>query len=240
MNNDPVEFMHRYENVIDKEIAGFLASQFAYGKIDIFKRFLTSIFEHMGINLLTFIKKGDFSGFDGLYYRFQKDKDIIDLFNVLKRIIDEFGSIGNMIRHFYKGNTRETLWKAREHYFENNNELTFFFPKPLKSNPLKRWNLYFRWMVRKDEVDSGLWDFIDKKNLIIPLDTHIFKISKCLGWTGCKTPTYRAAKEITEVLKEFSPDDPLKYDLLLCHMVGIKAECTGNKTAECRNKCIVY
>jgi len=105
---------------------------------------------------------------------------------------------------------------------------------------LKRWNLYFRWMVRKDEVDVGLWDFIDKKNLIIPLDTHLFKIGRCIGWTECKTPTFRAAKEITEALKKFSPEDPLKYDLFLCHRVGIGAECTGRKTAGCRKKCVIY
>jgi uncharacterized protein (TIGR02757 family) len=95
-------------------------------------------------------------------------------------------------------------------------------------------------MVRKDEVDVGLWSFIDKKDLIIPLDTHIFKIGKCLGWTECNTPTFRAAKEITEALKKFSPEDPLKYDLFLCHRVGIEAGCTGRKTAGCGEKCLIY
>lgn len=232
--------MHRYNEKRDKEIAGFLASQFAYGKIDLFKKFLTAVFERMGSDLGMFIQEGNFSGFDGLYYRFQKSEDIIDLFNVLKMIIDEFSSIGKMIEYFYHGDTREALWKVREHFLGNSNKLTFFFPKPLKSNPLKRWNLYFRWMVRKDEVDAGLWDFIDKKNLIIPLDTHLFKIGRCLGWTGCKTPTFKAAKEITEALKKFSPEDPLKYDLFLCHRVGIGAECTGKKTVGCKKKCIIY
>jgi len=239
-NNDPVEFVYGYVKNIDKEIAGFLASQFAYGKIDLFKSFLRSIFNRMGDNPGEFIQKGDFSDFDGLYYRFQKSEDIVDLFNVLKRIMGEFGSIGNMINHFYQGDTREALWKAREHLFGNNNELTFFFPKPSKTSPLKRWNLYFRWMVRRDEVDIGLWNFLDKKNLTIPLDTHIFKIGRCLGWTECKTPTYRAAKEITEALKKFSPEDPLKYDLFLCHRVGIGAECIGKKTDECKKKCVIY
>lgn len=232
--------MHRYSENVDREVAGFLASQFAYGKIELFKRFLTGIFERMGRNPGSFIQEGIFKGFNDLYYRFQKSEDIIDLFNIMKIIMDEFGSIGNMMEHFYQGDIREALWKAREHYFKNNNKLTFFFPKPIQSSPLKRWNLYFRWMVRKDEVDAGLWSFIDKKNLIIPLDTHIFKIGRCLGWTECKTPTYRAAKEITEALKKFSPEDPLKYDLFLCHRVGIGAGCTGKKTVECKKRCVIY
>jgi uncharacterized protein (TIGR02757 family) len=237
--NDPVEFVHRYSANLDREVAGFLASQFAYGKIELFKRFLTSIFERMGSSPNSFIQEGIFTGFNDLYYRFQKGEDIVDLFNTLKKILDEFGSIGNMMEHFYQGDTREALWKVRDHYFKNNNKLTFFFPKPIQSSPLKRWSLYFRWMVRKDEVDAGLWSFINKKNLIIPLDTHIFKIGRCLGWTECKTPTYRAAKEITDALKKFSPEDPLKYDLFLCHRVGIGAECTGKKTAECKKKCVI-
>ena len=240
IGNDPLEFVYRYKDVRDKEIAGFLASQFAYGKIELFKRFLEDMFGRMGNSPYEFIIKGDFSVFQGLYYRFQKEEEIRRLFGILRRILDEFGTIGNMVRRFYQGSTREALWKAREHLLANSNDLTFFFPKPLRSNPLKRWSLYFRWMVRKDEIDAGLWDFIDKKALIVPLDTHIFKIGKCLGWTRCKTPSYKAAQEITDALKGFSPEDPLKYDLFLCHRVGIGAECTGRRVSACIEKCPVY
>lgn len=105
---------------------------------------------------------------------------------------------------------------------------------------MKRWNLYLRWMVRKDRVDAGLWDFIDRKDLIIPLDTHLFKIGRCLGWTACSAQSYRGAQEITEALKIFSPEDPLKYDLFLCHRVGIGAGCTGIKSPECASECLIY
>jgi uncharacterized protein (TIGR02757 family) len=232
--------VHKFGDRKDQEIAGFLGSQFAYGKIDLFKRFLTSLFERMGRSPSLFIREGDFASLKGLYYRFQKEEDLADLFGVLKRMLDEFGSIGSTIEHFYTGDAREALWRVREYYFGNSNGLSFFFPKRLKSNPLKRWNLYLRWMVRKDEVDMGLWNFIDKKDLIVPLDTHIFKIGKCLGWTACKGQTYKAATDITEALKKFSPEDPLKYDLFLCHVVGIKGGCTGKKSGKCKSACLVY
>jgi uncharacterized protein (TIGR02757 family) len=231
--------VHRFRDRKDREIAGFLASQFAYGKIELFKRFLTSLFERMGQSPALFVRKGDFTSFQGLYYRFQKEEDIADLFKTLKRIVDEFGSIGNMIAGFYAGNTREALWKAREYLLGDSNRLIFFFPKRLKTNPLKRWNLYLRWMVRKDEVDVGLWEFVDRKDLIIPLDTHIFKIGRCLGWTASKAQSYKAAQEITEALKKFDPEDPLKYDLFLCHVVGIGAGCTGRKSQQCRERCLI-
>ncbi|HNS14625.1 MAG TPA: TIGR02757 family protein, partial [Syntrophorhabdaceae bacterium] len=202
--NDPVVFIRRYREDRDREIAGFLASQFAYGKIETFRTFLEKLFALMGESPFSFIKAGDFSGVRGLYYRFQKDKDIVLLLQILQRIIDEFGNIGAMLRYFYRGDIREALWAAREHLFRNGNELTFFFPKPSSTNPMKRWSLYLRWMVRKDAIDIGIWGFIDKRALIVPLDTHIFKIGRCAGWTQQKTQSYKAACEITDALKRFS------------------------------------
>ena len=237
--NDPVEFVHRYRDDRDREIAGFLASQFAYGKIEIFKKFLEDLFGRMGSSPYLFITKGDFTILKGLYYRFQKEEDVVLLLTVLKRIMNEFGGIGSMIKHFYRNDVREALWSARAHLLGDSDDLTFFFPKPLRSNPMKRWSLYLRWMVRKDQVDAGLWDFIDRKDLIIPLDTHLFKIGRCLGWTACNTQSYRGAQEITEALKKYSPEDPLKYDLFLCHRVGIGAGCTGKRMPECGNKCVL-
>jgi len=194
----------------------------------------------MGNSPYNFIKKGDFSKARGLYYRFQKDKDIVLLLRTLQRIINEFGGIGPMLQNYYHGDIREALRAMRRHLFRDSNELTFFFPKPSPTNPLKRWSLYLRWMVRKDAIDIGIWDFIDRRGLIVPLDTHIFKIGRCQGWTAARTHSHKAAREITEALKIFSPDDPLKYDLFLCHKVGIGARCTGKRTSACKDRCLLY
>jgi len=239
IGSDPVEFFHRYAAPADKEISGFLASQFAYGRIDVMKRFLRSLFEKMDPSPAEFVRKGDPDRLDGLYYRFQKSGEIKHLFAVLRKILAEHGSIGGFLKKDYKGDIRETLWGMREHLGIKGNDLIFFFPKRLPANPLKRWNLYLRWMVRKDQIDQGLWDFIDKKDLVVPLDTHLFKIGRCLGWTKRKSPSWNAAVDITKALKEFSPDDPLKYDLFLCHKVGIEAGCGGARTNDCAGKCVL-
>jgi uncharacterized protein (TIGR02757 family) len=237
---DPVEFLQRYRDPKDMEIAGFLASQFAYGRIDIFKRFLGELFDSMGESPGRFVEAGDFSRLRGLYYRFHKDGEIIDLFGVLRRVAQEYGGIGEMMRRFYRGDVREAIWSIRDHVMSaDGKKLLFFFPKRLKANPLKRWNLYLRWMVREDEIDVGLWDFIDRADLTIPLDTHIFKIGRCQGWTDQRSPSWKAAREITEALKEHCPEDPLKYDLFLCHHVGIDAGCSGRRTPACEQKCLL-
>jgi uncharacterized protein (TIGR02757 family) len=237
--DDPVEFMGRYGETSDMEIAGFLASQFAYGRIEVMKRFLRDLFGRMGASPAGYVQRGDYSNLHGLYYRFQKEEDLVRLFLVLKRILDEYGGIGVLVKAFYKGDFRASLWAIRAHLFTDSNDLTWFFPKRSDTNPLKRWNLYLRWMVRKDRIDAGIWDFIAKGDLIIPLDTHLFKIGRCLGWIGQRNQTHKAAREMTDALKRFCPDDPLKYDFFLCHRVGIEAGCKGTKSDECSARCIL-
>jgi len=238
-DGDPIRFVHLYEDPGDREIIGFFASQFAYGNIVAMMKFLQNLFHRLGKHPLTFIKNGDVSSLKGMYYRFHKEKEIISLFRIVKRMVDECGSIGDMVKHFYNGDIRKTIWSIRSYFLPGSNDLIFFFPKPSRTNPLKRWNLYLRWMVRNDGIDVGLWKFMDKRNLIVPLDTHIFKIGRCIGWTTCKTPSYRAALEITEGLKRYSPEDPLKYDFFLCHRVGIDGHCTGRRTSTCMRHCIL-
>ena len=241
VGKDPVAFVHRYRDARDREIAGFMASQFAYGNINAMKQFLARLFERMGESPYAFIRGGDFSAFGQLYYRFQKGEEIIDLFNSVRRILEDYGSVGALIEAHYDGDIRQALWRIRDVYFGgNSHRLIFFFPKRSLSNPLKRWNLYLRWMVRMDEIDVGIWPFIDKRNLIVPLDTHLYKIGRCLGWTSTQTQSWKAACEITKALRDHSPEDPLKYDFFLCHMVGIEAGCTGERDASCQERCMIY
>lgn len=84
------------------------------------------------------------------------------------------------------------------------------------SSPLKRWNLFLRWMVRKDNIDLGLWsDEVACKDLILPLDTHTFRLSQKLGLLKRKSYDLRSALEITANLAKFCENDPVKYDFAL-------------------------
>jgi uncharacterized protein (TIGR02757 family) len=241
MEKDPVAFVHKYADARDREIAGFMASQFAYGNIKAMTQFLAGLFDRMGESPHAFIRGGDFSSVSQLYYRFQKGEEIIDLFETVRKILEDYGSMGAMLEAHYDGDIRAALWRVRERYFAGDgNRLIFFFPKRSPSNPVKRWNLYLRWMVRKDAIDVGIWHFVNKRDLIVPLDTHLYKIGKCLGWTTVQTQSWKAACDITAVLRKHAPEDPLKYDFFLCHMVGIEAGCTGDKGTACRERCRVY
>jgi uncharacterized protein (TIGR02757 family) len=94
---------------------------------------------------------------------------------------------------------------------------------------IKRVALYLRWMIRpRDGVDLGAFRAFEPAltpaKLIIPLDTHIERIGRYLGLTDRKTGGLRTATEITAALARLCPEDPLVYDLALCHL-GISGRC---------------
>jgi len=104
------------------------------------------------------------------------------------------------------------------------------FPLPEKGSACKRMNLFLRWMIRKDELDFGLWIFLSSRQeeiptskLIIPVDTHVARICKQLKLTKRKNVSWKMAEEITQNLKKYDPDDPVKYDFAICH-IGMRKQ----------------
>jgi len=88
-------------------------------------------------------------------------------------------------------------------------------PSPCKGSACKRWNLFLRWMVRKDRVDPGGWEGVRASQLLVPLDTHMFRVCTGMGMSKRKTADLKAVREITDAFKNISPEDPVKYDFAL-------------------------
>jgi len=103
-------------------------------------------------------------------------------------------------------------------------------PSPAGGGSCKRLNLFLRWMVRDQDIDFGLWKEVDKNRIVIPLDTHVARISRCLGLTERKSNDWKTAAEITESLKLYAPADPLRYDFVLSHL-GISGSCRADESA---------
>jgi uncharacterized protein (TIGR02757 family) len=158
------------------------------------------------------------------YYRFQNAEDVSTLFIALKRL-KNVDSIENIFYRGYKKeeNILEGLWEFIETLKSVNayqsrgyDFLVGSVPKkPGGMGTYKRYMMYLRWMVRKDALDLGLWSKIDKKDLLMPLDTHTFKVSQRLGLLKRKTYDMKATIELTEKLKKFDSYDPIKYDFAL-------------------------
>ena len=100
----------------------------------------------------------------------------------------------------------------------------YFFPRPSSGSGCKRLNLFLRWMVRRDEVDLGAWTGVPASKLIVPLDTHVIRLGRCLGLTRYTSPGWKMAAEITSSLRVVDPVDPVRFDFSLCH-VGMMNAC---------------
>ena len=160
---------------------------------------------------------------EGKYYRFQNTEDIVQWFLTLGRL-KEHGGAEEIFRAGYTGRDVvagvsgliENLYDLnpyRSHGYE------FLIGRPLKTvakaSAMKRWMMYLRWMVRRDELDMGLWNGVEPSELIMPLDTHTFNVSRSLGLLGRNQCDLKAAMELTETLRKLDPTDPLKYDFAL-------------------------
>ncbi len=100
----------------------------------------------------------------------------------------------------------------------------YFFPRPSAGSACKRLNLFLRWMVRSDEVDLGVWRSVRPGQLIVPLDTHIIRLARCLRLTRYTSPGWKMAADITARLRALDPHDPVRFDFSICH-VGMMNAC---------------
>ena len=230
---DPLEFPHRFSSPPDIEIAAFIASVFAYGSVTQILNTLEKVFEVMDNDPANFVleyklkKEGKL--FKNLKHRFYTGEDIASLFAGLSKIYNVYGSL-NYLFLLYYFEKAENIKGALSFFSRNltsivskegnrqSDGIKFMFPDPLKGSACKRQNLFLRWMIRNDELDFGLWKEIPASKLIIPVDTHIAQISKYLKLTKRKNVSWQMAEEITNNLKKFDPNDPVKYDFALCHI----------------------
>lgn len=251
--NDPVQFIHRFKDKKDIEIAGFFASHLAFGRVQMIIKNLQKLFNIMQWMPYEFImnfNKKEECIFSDYVYRFIKGSDISRVIYCLKEIyaehygLEEFFlkgysimdsnllmTIQKFVKNFYSLKAlKDTMKKANT--LADNSGFYFLLPPPGSKSAYKRLNLFLRWMVRREKgLDTGLWDKINASQLIIPLDTHIARISKNITLTKRKTPDIKMAVEITENLKLLDRDDPLKYDFLLCHL-GISEGCRGEYASD--------
>ena len=106
--------------------------------------------------------------------------------------------------------------------------VSYFFPRPSAGSACKRLNLFLRWMVRRDEIDLGVWTRLSPARLIVPLDTHVIRLGRCLRLTRYTSPGWKMASEITASLRNVDAVDPVRYDFALCH-VGMMNGCGFGK-----------
>lgn len=220
---DPLEFLYNYPDLKDREIVGLVASSLAYGRVAQILKSVSIVLKKMGSSPYAYIMKkppreieNDFRDFK---HRFTTGGDKSSLLIGAKKVIEQHGSLYSCFKAGVSA-TDETLMPALSRFVAaiakgaNVNVLNVL-PPPEKGSACKRLNLYLRWMIRSDEVDPGGWDEIPKEKLIVPLDTHMFRIGHSFGWTKRAQANLKTAIEITNGFKRLNLADPVKYDFTL-------------------------
>jgi len=213
---DPIIVAKRYN---DANIA-LICALFSYGNVAQIVKFLDSL----DFSLLQKSDEEIVKALQNHYYRFQKGEDIIALFIALKRL-NAVTTLENIFVESYTpkrsviDGLNALISRLRELYPHNSRGYTFLLgnvtTKRKGAGALKRWMMFLRWVVRKDNIDMGLWSGVNKADLIIPLDTHTFNVGLRLGLLKRKTYDLEAAFELTQTLRGFDTEDPLKYDFAL-------------------------
>jgi len=213
---DPIMPAREYHD----EYIALICALFGYGRADSIIKFLYSL---------------DFSLFEGpedqmekvlidYYYRFQNGRDVVEIFRTLYRLRQE-DTLENVFHEGYReeqsvvAGLNVLIGRMQQVNPYESRGYNFLVGKPVEKSKgnaaMKRWMMYLRWMVRKDHIDLGLWTKVDKKDLIIPLDTHTFNVSRKLGLLKRKSYDLEAAFELTATLRGFDREDPVKYDFAL-------------------------
>jgi uncharacterized protein (TIGR02757 family) len=251
---DPLQFVYKYAKPSDREIVAFLSAALAYGRVEQIEKSLSNLFTRMGKSPYTFVQgfdKAKRERLNSFKHRFTSGDDISDLLAVLREVLQEKGSIEQYFLLGYIGDDKniipalsrfcDSLYAiyAKQHsgavrhpVDKVSRGLKFLLAGPAGGSACKRLNLFLRWMVRKDDVDLGLWKSVDKAKLIVPVDVHIGRLSRILGMYTHRTIFLASAIEITESFAQIEPADPVKYDFALSR-IGITEGCNGKYNLRC-------
>lgn len=237
---DPVSFVHRYADPLDRELVGLVAAAIAFGKVATIHAKLEDLLARVGPRpaLAADDPAALAARLRGWKHRVFLGRDLARLLVGARAAQREHGSLGRLFEGQLasRGDLRAALaaWcdaiRAAGGLRRGGRRRgpSHLLPDPRGGSGSKRLMLYLRWMCRPaDGVDLGLWD-VDPARLLMPVDVHIHRLSRNLGLTREAALGWRATEEITASLARFDPADPVGYDFSLCHM-GMLQRCPSRR-----------
>lgn len=250
---DPIWSVRRFTRADDREVVAFIASALAFGRVQSVLQTVDAVLAVIGPSPAAFLRAftpDQAAAFEGLVHRWIGGRDIAALAWQLHLMLAGHGSLERFFADGERHRTETTVETALESFSRRamafdltpiygtrrpTPGVAYFFSRPSSGGACKRLNLFLRWMVRRDAVDLGLWSAVTPSQLVVPLDTHIIRVGRCLGLTRRVSPGWKMALDITATLRTLSPADPVRYDFSMCH-VGMMGACgfgTTHTSAQC-------
>ena len=241
---DPIHIVRRFERPDDREIVGFCAAGLAFGRVASVIQSIERLLAVMGPSPAAYVRAFDTSqarDFSGLGHRWIRSADLVALIRILHGMLHQSGSIERFFTQGFEPGATDVgaaldSFSSRamglvppQRRSKSSPGVCYFFPRPSAGSACKRLNLFLRWMVRRDELDLGVWTAIPPAALVVPLDTHVIRVGRCLGLTRYTSPGWAMAREITDSLRALDPRDPVKYDFSICHL-GMMNACGFNRS----------
>jgi uncharacterized protein (TIGR02757 family) len=222
---DPLEFVYLYKDPADREIVALIASSLAYGRVGQILKSVACVLAPMVPSPSVFVAESSLETIQktlcDFKHRFATGDHLASLLSGIKQVLERYGSLHAC---FMAGmNNEDTVLPALTRFATEmtacaGGRVGHLVPSPERGSACKRLNLFLRWMVRSDDVDPGGWESVSPSKLIVPLDTHMHRISLSLGLTKRRQANILTAKEITEGFRQISPEDPVKYDFSLTRL----------------------
>jgi uncharacterized protein (TIGR02757 family) len=224
---DPLMFVYRYREWEDREVVALIASSVAVGRVEAIASCLERVLGWLGPAPAEFLLSARDSALDrlvrGFRYRFFGEREMRGLLEGVGRVLRRHGSLEDGMRWALRqksGNVSDALdlFVAALRGDQTDGGAGRLLPQPCRGSACKRLHLFLRWMVRRDSVDPGDWSCIKPAQLLVPLDTHMFRMGRCLGFTARKQADARAAREVTRGFARWAPEDPVRYDFALTRL----------------------
>jgi uncharacterized protein (TIGR02757 family) len=226
ISNDPVLFMHSFEEKKDREIAGFLAALFAWGQRKVVLKKTEELMKRIDYQPFAFVhayQPVDSKYFKGFRHRTFNQEDLHGLFSALQIVYNEWSDFESFWRSCQSDSARtgrHIFTTFRSRFYSLTPELRArtrrHLPDPSRNSSCKRISMFYRWCNRTGSpVDPGIWNLDPNSNLVIPMDVHVARQSRRIGLLTRKSTDWKAVCELTDRLKKLDPVDPSRYDFAL-------------------------
>lgn len=240
LDTDPVGIVRRFDDPADREIVGLIGAGLAYGRVASIRASLESVLVRMGGKPSRFVASfdpvKDARRLDGFVHRFTKGRDVALLLHLVRQAQERAGSLESFFIEGDADGGSPTLASALDAFGRRLFEFDaapfvpegripradgsrWLLPLPRAGSACKRSCLFLRWMVRPDDgVDCGVWTRVSPARLVLPLDTHLLRVVRALGFTRRKSGSWATALEATARLRALDPADPVRFDFALSRL----------------------